>query len=140
MLDMFDTPTSFSSFDTVSLASFLLPSNRESRLEDGVRLYWFQNSSELAAEELLVEDVEADEKEEEDVEEARDLKEEEASLGLFRRAASWVKEGMEGRRRWFLEVSEAVLSLPLSSPIALLAPPIPRTSDTDWVLARPPDS
>ena len=88
MLDMFDTPTSFSSFDTVSLASFLLPSNRESRLEDGVRLYWFQNSSELAAEELLVEDVEADEKEEEDVEEARDLKEEEASLGRFRRAAS----------------------------------------------------
>ena len=137
MLDKFNSLTSFSSFDNTS---FLLPSNRESRFEDGVRLYWFQNSSELAAEELLVEEVEADEKEEEEVEEARDLKEEEASLGLLRRAASWVKEGMEGRRRWCLEVSEAVLSLPLSSPPDLLPPPIPRTSETDWVLARPPVS
>ena len=80
------------------IPSFLLPSNRESRFEDGVRLYWFQNSSELAPpEELLVEEVEAEEKEEEEVEDARDLKEEEASLGLLRRAASWLKEGMEGR-------------------------------------------
>ena len=115
MLDKFNSLTSFSSFANVSLPSFLLPSNRESRFEDGVRLYWFQNSSELAAEELLVEEVEADEKEEEEVEEARDLKEEEASLGRLRRAANWVKEGMEGRRRWCLEVREAVLSLPAPS-------------------------
>ena len=115
LLDKFNSLTSFSSLAKVSLPSFLLPSNRESRFEDGVRLYWFQKSSELATEELLVEEVEADEKEEEEVEEARDLKEEEASLGLLRRAASWVKEGMEGRSRWCLEVSEAVLSLPTPS-------------------------
>ena len=87
-----------------------------------------------------MEEVEADEKEEEEVEDARDLKEEEASLGLLRRAASWVKEGMEGRRRWCLEVREAVLTLPLSSPPGLLPPPNPRISDTDWVRARPPVS
>ena len=128
LLDKFNSLTPFSSFATI--VSFLLPSNRESRFEDGVRLYWFQNSSELATEELLVEEVEADEKEEEEVEDARDLKEEEASLGLLRRAASWVKEGIEGRSRC-LEVSEAVLSLPLSSNLLPPPPPSPRTSDTD---------
>ena len=50
-------------------------------------------------EELLVEEVDAEEKEEDEVDEALDLNEEEARRGLLRKEASWVKEGIEGRSR-----------------------------------------
>jgi len=50
-------------------------------------------------EELLVEEVDAEEKEEDEVDEALDLNEEDARRGLLRKEASWVKEGIEGRSR-----------------------------------------
>ena len=95
-------------------------------------------------EELLVEEVDAEEKEEDEVDEALDLNEEEARRGLLRKEASWVKEGIEGRSRWCLDVREAVLNLPDSSRDLPppLAPPPPRlrTRDTDCVLGRIPVS
>ena len=96
-------------------------------------------------EELLVEEVDAEEKEEDEVDEALDLNEEDARRGLLRKEASWVKEGIEGRSRWCLDVREAVLNLPDSSrdlPLPLAPPPPPRlrTRDTDCVLGRPPVS
>ena len=95
----------------------------------------FQNSSELVVEEPVEEVDVVEEKEDEDVEDALERKEEEASLGRFLRDI-WEKEGREGRRRC-LEEREAVRD---RAPSPIVRPSSTWTeflTETEWALARP---